>query len=40
MAKINKVEWPKWPNYGEAERSAVERVIRSNQLFAASEVQK
>jgi len=40
MAKINKVEWPKWPNYGEGERSAVERVIRSNQLFAASEVQK
>lgn len=32
------VEWPSWPTYGVHERQAVERVIRSNQLFAAGEV--
>lgn len=30
--------WPKWPNYGQNEIQAVERVIKSNQLFAAKEV--
>lgn len=30
--------WPKWPVYGNREYEAVNRVIRSNQLFAANEV--
>jgi len=32
------VKWPSWPLYGEDEHAAVERVIRSNQLFASIEV--
>lgn len=31
--------WPKWPQYGEEELMAVTRVLKSNQLFAANEVQ-
>ena len=31
-------EWPKWPQYGPREASAVLRVLKSNQLFAADEV--
>jgi len=30
--------WPVWPKYREEHESAVRRVIRSNQLFAAHEV--
>ena len=30
--------WPKWPQFGEEESLAVQRVIKSNQLFAAQEV--
>jgi perosamine synthetase len=30
--------WPNWPIYGSLELEAVSRVIKSNQLFAASEV--
>ena len=33
-----KIDWPKWPNYGEEEYLAVKRVIKSNQLFADKEV--
>lgn len=32
------IEWPKWPQYGPEEQAAVDRVIRSNQLFADREV--
>jgi perosamine synthetase len=35
---MEKIKWPTWPNFGEEEYSAVERVIRSNQLFASTEV--
>ena len=34
----SRICWPKWPQYGHLERQAVERVIESNQLFAAEEV--
>jgi perosamine synthetase len=33
-----KFEWKKWPQYGEEEKIAVNRVIESNQLFAQKEV--
>lgn len=33
-----KFEWEKWPQYGEEEKIAVNRVIESNQLFAQKEV--
>ncbi len=32
--------WPSWPTYGLAEQAAVQRVIASNQLFAAEEVKQ
>ena len=32
------IEWPKWPQYGSEEQAAVDRVIKSNQLYAAREV--
>ena len=35
---MNKINWPSWPNFGEDEYLAVDRVIKSNQLFAATEV--
>ena len=31
-------KWPYWPEYGEDEHQAVDRVIKSNQLFADKEV--
>ena len=31
-------QWPSWPQYGEEERKSLDRVIRSNQLFADKEV--
>ena len=40
MADMESVTWPNWPQYGEAEFKAVDRVIRSGQLFAATEVRK
>ena len=35
---MNKINWPSWPQFGKDEKLAVERVIQSNQLFAANEV--
>ncbi len=32
------VKWPAWPNFGEDESRAVQRVVASNQLFADREV--
>ena len=32
------MEWPKWPQYGAEEAEAVNRVLASQQLFAAHEV--
>ena len=32
------IEWPSWPIYSDKDFSAVESVIKSNQLFAASKV--
>ncbi|MBT4764988.1 DegT/DnrJ/EryC1/StrS family aminotransferase [bacterium] len=34
------VNWPKWPQYGKEEQKAVQRVIKSNQLFADKEVRE
>ena len=34
----NKIDWPKWPRYSKDAEIAVMRVIKSNQLFAADEV--
>jgi len=36
MAQV--INWPTWPQYDQAHEDAVLRVIRSNQLFAATEV--
>lgn len=33
-----KINWPVWPRYSEEHRSAILRVIDSNQLYAADEV--
>lgn len=35
---MNIVNWPSWPNFGEDESRAVQRVLASNQLFADREV--
>ena len=35
-----KIIWPNWPQYGKQEYEAVEKVIKSNQLFAEKEVSK
>jgi perosamine synthetase len=35
---MKKINWPIWPRYSEEHESAVLRVIRSNQIFAAKEV--
>ena len=40
MNTTNRIQWPSWPLYGVDEYSAVERVIKSNQLFASLEVRK
>jgi len=32
------IDWPTWPQYDQAHEDAVLRVIRSNQLFSATEV--
>ncbi|MBV5302730.1 MAG: DegT/DnrJ/EryC1/StrS family aminotransferase [Chlorobium sp.] len=37
---MEKIKWPSWPQYGEEEYLAVERVIKSNQLYADVEVKK
>ena len=36
--KKNILKWPSWPEYGESEYQIVDRVIKSNQLFADKEV--
>ena len=36
----NYINWPSWPQYGKEEASAVNRVIKSNQIFAGKEVRK
>ena len=36
MAQV--IDWPTWPQYDQAHEDAVLRVIRSNQIFAATEV--
>ena len=40
MVNTKKVTWPIWPQYGEDEIGAVDRVVKSGQLFAAAEVKK
>jgi len=35
---MHKINWHSWPQYGQEEWLAVERVIKSNHLFAAKEV--
>ena len=40
MNERNFIEWPSWPLYGADEYSAVDRVIRSNQIYADAEVTK
>jgi len=37
---ITKVDWPTWPQFGEEEIEAVGQVVRSQQLFAATEVKQ
>ncbi|NBY56823.1 MAG: hypothetical protein EBQ57_00505 [Actinobacteria bacterium] len=37
---ITKVDWPTWPQFGEEEATAVADVVRSQQLFAATQVKK
>jgi dTDP-4-amino-4,6-dideoxygalactose transaminase len=36
---MDSLDWPKWPQYDKAHEDAVLRVIRTNQLFAAAEVE-
>ena len=38
LIKMETKEWPKWPQYGPEEQTAVSRVIKSNLLFADREV--
>lgn len=40
MNESNSIQWPSWPLYGQEEYSAVDRVIRSNQIYADIEVRK
>ena len=35
---MSHIDWPEWPQYGPDAAAAVDRVIRSNQLFASAEV--
>ena len=37
---FSSVTWPTWPQYGSDEEKAVQRVIKSNQLFAEKEVRR
>ena len=37
---IEKVDWPTWPQFGEEEIEAVGAVVRSQQLFAATQVKQ
>ena len=38
MMQPQSVDWPRWPQYDQEHEEAVLRVIRSDQLFAATEV--
>ena len=38
--KKNEIDWPSWPQYGQEEYDAVQRVIKSDQLFADKEVRE
>jgi perosamine synthetase len=40
MNNNNYIHWPSWPQYGDEEYAAVDRVIRSNQIYADEEVRK
>ena len=40
MKDASHIRWPSWPNYGKEESIAVEKVINSNQLFAADRVKQ
>ena len=40
MILTNLIQWPSWPLYGVDEYSVVDRVIRSNQIYADVEVRK
>jgi len=37
---IKKVSWPTWPQFGDEEAQAVASVVRSQQLFAATQVKQ
>ena len=37
---VSRSDWPSWPQFGDEEVAAVEKVIRSQQLFAAAEVKQ
>ena len=40
MNHNNYIHWPLWPQYGDEEYAAVDRVIKSNQIYADAEVRK
>ena len=40
MSNSERINWPSWPLFGEEEYSAINRVIKSNQLYAGREVEK
>lgn len=40
MNESNLIKWPTWPHYGADEYCVVDRVIKSNQIFADIEVRK
>jgi dTDP-4-amino-4,6-dideoxygalactose transaminase len=40
MKQHEAMDWPVWPQLGEAEQAAVKRVVSSNQLYAAEEVRR
>lgn len=37
---VSRADWPSWPQFGDEEVEAVGRVVRSQQLFAATEVKR
>lgn len=37
---MNKNFWPKWPSYDQKDISSVVKVVKSNQIFSATEVKK
>ena len=39
LSSYQPVQWPSWPVYTQSDSDAVLAVIRSNQLFAADQVQ-